>query len=1693
MSLVSCEVDSVNPISIPQILRCRARETPDRPLFHFLADGESETDSLTFGALDRRARLTAGQLLSRCQPGDRALLSYPPGLDFATAFFGCLYAEVVAVPVCQLARRDLPPLTHVAEDCAPTLCLTSARSADGLRDLFSKTPKLRGVHVLNGQESEIPATESALPNLRGDSIAYLQYTSGSTAEPRGVTVSHANLLHASAVVHEILGQCSQQRRMVSWLPTYHDMGLMAAVQAVYAGVEAILMPPSAFTQQPLRWLEAISKFRATESFAPNSAYDLCVDRITPEQRGKLDLSSWRAAINSAEPVRAATIERFSREFAACGFRRSAFLTGYGLAENTSVVTSPSVETDPTVLHVDRRELQNNKVVQCPKASPHAYSLVCNGRPRLDQQVRIVDPATGVERSRNEIGEIWVCGSSVAQGYWKRPEETSRTFHARLPNDPESEYLRTEDLGFMQEGELYVTGRVKDLVITRGENHYPQDIEQTVAASHPALANACAVFSVDSGGGEEFVVAQEVTRSSRKITNTSDVFTEIRLAVAERHGIEPAAIYLLRPGSIPHTTSGKVQRSKCREDLLAGGLRIIAQWQPSGNRGNIDWTPGQAVEQSPILSNKTFEDTLRQTVARVLGIGADDIDRDRPLAEYGLESRQALSLVIRLESKLNRMLPRTLPWNYPTIASLASYLSNEPSRHSSSRSESRRDSLDVAIVGIGCRFPSADGPEAFWRLLRDGVDAVTAVPESRLRAGTFVASTMNDSDPPHLLQGGFLERIDEFDPRFFGLSPREAASIDPQHRLLLEASWEALGDAGIVPDSLAASETGVFVGISSNDYLRLQSSAALSHDPYAGTANGAFTAANRLSYLLDLRGPCWTVDTACSSSLVAVHQACQFIRSGDCEAALAGGVNLTLSTDLSRVWSLNGMLSPTGRCKAFDADADGYVRGEGCGVIFLKRLDHAIEAGDHVYAVIRGSAVAHDGRTNGLTAPSGLAQRRCIQKALENAGVEPLEVGYVEAHGTGTPLGDPIEFEALVDVFRGRPLADVCRIGSVKTNVGHLEAAAGIAGLIKVALMLENGQIPPHLHLRQFNPHISGDPGTLAIPSSLEQWPESNRRRVAGVSSFGIGGTNAHVILEEAPNGAPRRSTPVSRIQFQRQRCWFPESNRAPRSPSGEGSTEFLVRSSEEVPPVVLDVLRESLAELLQVSVAEVVPEAELSQLGVDSWMIFETLQRVERDFNVKVPVSAMQQELRSLNDVAAVLQCILSSKDLDEGDRTTGQSTGDTASNRKPTSSRAIPLTDQQILLWEEMHSESQLIPFNETAVLRLQGEFDQRQLNAAVQACLARHEALRTYFLDGTGQHISDTVATVGHTTDLSAESKTTRQERCAGVIESECHYAFDLSEAPLFRWHVVRCSRHDHLIVLTGHQLVIDRPSFEIVVSDLFDGYQQVVGEESVVRKPARQFHEYADARANSGLLVMANQRYWLDNALSDVDGNLDELRHGTDKRSRLSPRGTSCLNLETEVFREIRQSVHSSRHSLFILLLTAFCIATKKRTNEPINLLWVDVSQRTGADSDMVGNCSDLVPVQTPSLQGRSLADAVAQMHQNLAAAYDHRFGLHVDLIRMLRVASRRTGGPTVAVSLHRRRTINAGKQAGLKVEWLQTYRSRYEYDLALDVIQTQDEIALSLDYSSDAFSQVEVEDLATELRQFLAEIADSRHIA
>jgi acyl-CoA synthetase (AMP-forming)/AMP-acid ligase II len=575
--------------SLVELGRTRAATLGDQLLYSFYPDrAEQEADHLTFAGLDLRARAIGAALQRLGAGGQRALLLYPPGLEFVAAFFGCLYGGVVAVPAYPpRSARNLPRLLEIARDARPAVALTTAQLATAIGGMAKQVPELAALRLVATDALPLDQADSwSDPGASASTLAFLQYTSGSTAAPKGVMVSHGNLLHNEEMIQQAFEQRAESV-IVGWLPLYHDMGLIGNVlQPLYLGARCVLMSPIAFLQSPKRWLAAITRFRATTSGGPNFAYDLCVRKIAPADRADLDLASWDLAFNGAEPVRPETMARFAEAFAGSGFKTRAFFPCYGLAEATLFVAGGSAagteRAAPRIAAFDRAQLEAGAARPLPASDPAGRTLVSCGRAWLGQELAIVDPATFARCPDGQIGEVWLRGASVAQGYWKRPEATAETFDGRLAGDPAeartAPFLRTGDLGFVDGGELFVTGRLKDLIIIRGRNLYPQDIELTVERSHPALRPGCgAAFSIELGDEERLVVVQELERNATDtpppVESVEAIGDAVRRAVAEEHEAQVQQVVLLRAGSIPKTSSGKIQRRACRAALLAGKLDV----------------------------------------------------------------------------------------------------------------------------------------------------------------------------------------------------------------------------------------------------------------------------------------------------------------------------------------------------------------------------------------------------------------------------------------------------------------------------------------------------------------------------------------------------------------------------------------------------------------------------------------------------------------------------------------------------------------------------------------------------------------------------------------------------------------------------------------------------------------------------------------------------------------------------------------------------------------------------------------------------------------------------------------------------------------------------------------------------------------------------------------------------------------
>ena len=671
--------------NLVEVARYRAAEQDQKPAYTFLTDGANQERHLTYGELDQRARALAAFLQDAGMAGERALLFYPPGLDFICAFFGCLYAGVVAVPTYPPVNRQMmAQVEPIVKDAGPKAILTTADIASKLKTVLSiqsigKKSLFRFIghgiekyfpifKQLGSDNSRIIATDRIdtdldqmwqSPDLNSDSLAFLQYTSGSTSQPKGVMVSHGNIMYNQNLIQNYFQQ-PKGVVFASWLPQYHDMGLIGNIlHPFYMGGFSVVFSPFEFLKKPLNWLTAISKYKAHTSGAPNFAYELCVRKVSAEDKKNLDLSSWQVAYNGAEPIRHATLENFADYFAECGLEKSALFPCYGLAEGTLIVAGGKLQKSPVYLTCDKEGLKEDRVQTVDPEDPAATVLVGSGTAFDRQNVCVVEPEECIQLGDNEIGEIWVSGPSIAQGYWNNPDSTRQTFQAKIRNSGDGPFMRTGDLGFLRDGNLFITGRIKDLIIIRGQNYIPSDIEYTAESSHANIRKGCtAAFSLQSDGEETVAVVCEIRTKVNK-AELKDLVAVVLRDITDTHGINAARIVLIKARTIPKTTSGKIRRKMCKMALLNNKLAVVYQWQDKKGAESVGGQAPQPTKDG-VETNKGESRTSKEVygwlLERINTSSADAITmenlKEKSLADTGLDSVDQVELVTDFEEKFD---------------------------------------------------------------------------------------------------------------------------------------------------------------------------------------------------------------------------------------------------------------------------------------------------------------------------------------------------------------------------------------------------------------------------------------------------------------------------------------------------------------------------------------------------------------------------------------------------------------------------------------------------------------------------------------------------------------------------------------------------------------------------------------------------------------------------------------------------------------------------------------------------------------------------------------------------------------------------------------------------------------------------------------------------------------------------------
>lgn len=1069
---------------VRDMLFLHARKTPENIVLRYCS--KHETEEWNYRQLLSAGYELATEMREKLDVNQRAILLLPGDTRFIASLTACIMCGVSAIPVHLTntirIHRSADVIQHILNESQPEYILTLSSLVD---DIVGRGwHQGRRLIIVDNIIASSPVSASPLPDeqavralYRGGGPVYLQYSSGSTGKPKAVCNYDDNIRAQQSLMLELHCRCLPRVITANWLPFYHDMGMICGLlMPLLSGGCCNFMLPAQMVADPYLWLKMIEEFSANAVAAPDFVWVLCNDMVSDEQISRLDLSSLRVAANAAEPLRADTMARFADRFAVAGFVPQSFTPAYGMAESTLAISYKPTDSDYVLRYFNATALASGVAV--PDAAGRA--LISSGRVAPQWTLRIVDPQTRLPLPEGRVGEVWASGASKAHGYWGNPMLSTETFDAVIADEVAAHrYLRTGDLAFLWQGELFVCGRLKDIIIVAGENYMPNDLEIEIEmrCSGIKTGGVCACQNVDGG---ELVIMAEAPRHLGDDAYMA-LTRNVCACIVRAFGLTVSRVVLLSHGRLKKTSSGKIQRSQMLAELLAQRLSPLFVYQPTA--------PVTASSDEIILS------WLHDDMCRMLSV--DALDPAQGLADAGLSSLQALRFCQRVNEKFGCRLVVTDLFAHPTLAQLADCVARKCSVKSVPQTEPV-SADEVAIVAISCRLPGQH--EDDWRTYADWLargESAVHHEESPYRQFTHPIGALDD--------------IAGFDAAFFAISAKEALLLDPQQRLLLELSWQLFEQAGWRPQQLKERHLGFYIGQSGSEFgtLLLQKNDPEYAKSYLATGISPSASSGRLAKFYGTRGPALTLDTGCSSSLVALDSAVRSLRQGQCTAAVVGGVNLLLSPQIEQALSQAGMLSPRGRCATFSEDADGYARGEGAVMMLLKPHAQARRDGDPVLAVIENSCVAQDGASSSLTAPNPQAQTAMMRQLLDGAGRTADQVSLLETHGTGTALGDPVELSAVDAVYGQRSVA--LPLGAGKTQTGHLEAASGLFSVLRAVAQLQRQQVFGHPTFSQVNPQLA------------PQWPRYRYetqtqycalQRVA-VNAFSFTGTMAAVLLRKA--------------------------------------------------------------------------------------------------------------------------------------------------------------------------------------------------------------------------------------------------------------------------------------------------------------------------------------------------------------------------------------------------------------------------------------------------------------------------------------------------------------------------------------------------------------------------------------------------
>lgn len=960
---------------------------------------------------------------------------------------------------------------------------------------------------------ELPCTDipCVIPEINSDDITFLQFSSGSTGIPKGIVMTHRKIL-ASVYSYARAYSMNQDDIFLSWMPLSHDFGIFGYhIAPVILGIEQNLMPTNLFMVEPMFWMRTVNKYRATILGSPSFGIRQFNNQFekTIAEEEQWDLSCVKAILNAGELISKSVLDHFTKIMSKYGLNELAMSPCYGLSESILLVAASNEKDKYKSCVIDRTKLNiGDNVGHVSTDSPTALEIVSCGALTDIFSVRISDE-NHTALPEDVIGVIEIFSECILSEYYRNEDATKNAFS-------EDGYFNTFDLGFMHQGELYIVGRVKEMIIINGVNYFPHDIESVIYRElckgdneeNPFIAGAC---YNEKKGTEELII---YVHYQGEIDDFLPMINKVKQVVMDRVALEVKCVVPIK--EIPKTGSGKLQRFPLAKQFESGEFsKVLQEIEDLLHKGITENFEKNDQKNQKSRSNRCDKrkviEIVKEEVSNILNIELCDVDTG--FMDMGFSSMKILLLHENLEKRLAIKLTNTAILDYSTIRRLTDYIcdkfdSLQIDNQDMEKTLNTTEHLDkdIAVVGMACRFPGgAKDLQLYWDLLLSQMNPIKEVDRERWKQDPSLSGISKK------IVGGFLDDVDMFDASFFRIAPKEAECIDPQHRLLLELTWEAIEDAGWNKSSIVNTNTGVYVGIFRNDYMNVGNDLGHYGEPYSYTGAALHSASGRISYTFDLKGPSVSIDTACSSSLVAIHEAMLHLRNGDCDNAIVGGANIIMDSQEHQIFSALNALSPNGRCASYDESADGYICSEGGAVLILKRLKDAIRDNDQIWGVLKGSAVNHNGAGAGFTVPSGVAQQRLINAALKDARLEVDDIDYIEGHGSGTKIGDPQEVNALSELFEHKK--DTLYLGSVKSNIGHTEAAAGLAGVVKVLLSMHHGIFAPNLHFTKGNSLIDWKNNNIIVVNTPLEWKDRDGYRRAGITACGLSGTNAHVIVE----------------------------------------------------------------------------------------------------------------------------------------------------------------------------------------------------------------------------------------------------------------------------------------------------------------------------------------------------------------------------------------------------------------------------------------------------------------------------------------------------------------------------------------------------------------------------------------------------